>query len=752
MTDAQPVAGRGRIISFYSFKGGVGRTMALANVAFLAAMNGKRVLVMDWDLEAPGLSYYFRGMQEAGAAKALRAAPGVLDLVWNWSSALREMKSMGEAQSLLRRYESGEPFRALTRSLLPDFEDPETGVLHHIGAGSALIATPELVAYEDALARFDWSAFFSEEAGGILLQTLRSWAKSEYDYIFLDSRTGFADVAGICTMQIPDQVALCYIYNRQNIDGIAQVAGAIRSRRGTDIELRAVPMRVSRENTSEEADARGRARKELMRKGGFTVEAVETDQKALAIKQAPNVPFYETIALIASERPRSDPLALDYLNLACQLLGTNFEMPVLFEGWVERVRRRLQSRQAAPDYLLGLRSKDPERAIDEVTQLLENALDEGVDGDGDEEYLQALVTTAMHLGRDADSSLDVETLMGLTLDLLRNLLSRDSDKWGRQFADFLQAYIEQMASVLDDDDLLLLMDEEDALLAGFDGNDVHLRRIENRRRAARTHLYLGHDESAAQVTADLARMVGDLAGRLSGDARLDLLAAEMDIALLRGDISVRGDRLEAARRLYEAGLDLPGAEESNSRLDLARLRFDLHVRLARLPENVISASDAAGHAMEALEWATASNALVLYAVELGEAVLRTKDAAMLEAFVRKAFRPSDRRGSQFIPYHGRNLRAAAGFIHFIRAAVPILGDSEAGHSTLVALLELLVPIVEMLGRRRFGSLAPIKVDVRRELHRLIKALDSDSTETGDYVDRLRVLAERLPVSRSRPRE
>ncbi|OYV04568.1 MAG: hypothetical protein CFE26_16205, partial [Verrucomicrobiales bacterium VVV1] len=36
--------------------------MALANVAFLAACNGLRVLAMDWDLEAPGLVYYFKGL------------------------------------------------------------------------------------------------------------------------------------------------------------------------------------------------------------------------------------------------------------------------------------------------------------------------------------------------------------------------------------------------------------------------------------------------------------------------------------------------------------------------------------------------------------------------------------------------------------------------------------------------------------------------------------------------------------------
>lgn len=51
--------GPGTVVTFYSFKGGTGRTMAMANVAWILATNGKRVLVMDWDLEAPGLHRYF---------------------------------------------------------------------------------------------------------------------------------------------------------------------------------------------------------------------------------------------------------------------------------------------------------------------------------------------------------------------------------------------------------------------------------------------------------------------------------------------------------------------------------------------------------------------------------------------------------------------------------------------------------------------------------------------------------------------
>jgi Mrp family chromosome partitioning ATPase len=49
----------GRILTFYSYKGGTGRSMSLANIAWILAMNGHRVLMIDWDLEAPGLHRWF---------------------------------------------------------------------------------------------------------------------------------------------------------------------------------------------------------------------------------------------------------------------------------------------------------------------------------------------------------------------------------------------------------------------------------------------------------------------------------------------------------------------------------------------------------------------------------------------------------------------------------------------------------------------------------------------------------------------
>lgn len=47
------------IISFYSYKGGVGRSTSLASIAIQCARKGLRILAVDLDLEAPGLSSIF---------------------------------------------------------------------------------------------------------------------------------------------------------------------------------------------------------------------------------------------------------------------------------------------------------------------------------------------------------------------------------------------------------------------------------------------------------------------------------------------------------------------------------------------------------------------------------------------------------------------------------------------------------------------------------------------------------------------
>ena len=46
----------------------------------------------------------------------------------------------------------------------------------------------------------------------------------DYDYILIDSRTGISDTSGMCTVQMPDDLVVCYTLNRQSVRGAAAVA------------------------------------------------------------------------------------------------------------------------------------------------------------------------------------------------------------------------------------------------------------------------------------------------------------------------------------------------------------------------------------------------------------------------------------------------------------------------------------------------------------------------------------------------
>jgi len=47
------------VITFYSYKGGVGRTLALANIAFYLSKFEFNVCILDFDVEAPGIHHKF---------------------------------------------------------------------------------------------------------------------------------------------------------------------------------------------------------------------------------------------------------------------------------------------------------------------------------------------------------------------------------------------------------------------------------------------------------------------------------------------------------------------------------------------------------------------------------------------------------------------------------------------------------------------------------------------------------------------
>ena len=191
----------GRIITFYSYKGGVGRSFALANVAAILAKWGAKVLCVDWDLEAPGLHHFFPSahgkktpngllhLLEAAASKELGSAV-------SWTSCVNKMRvgSSGDSVDLISAGRDAENYVRRVHDL-------------------------------------DWQALYEEEALGEFLEKLRQEWTRDYDFVLLDSRTGLTDIGGVCTIHLPDIVVSVFTANHQSMDGTAYMAKRINEQR-----------------------------------------------------------------------------------------------------------------------------------------------------------------------------------------------------------------------------------------------------------------------------------------------------------------------------------------------------------------------------------------------------------------------------------------------------------------------------------------------------------------------------------------
>lgn len=222
----------GRVTTFYSYKGGSGRSMAMANVAWALATNGEKVLTIDWDLEAPGLHRYFHPFLVDPEQSESR---GLIDRLWEYIDGLGTSETVsGDERFALA--DCADVVQALS---LPG---KSKGCLHFIGAGR------QDEAYSDKVGGLDWATFYARFDGQTFIERFVAWARSRYTHILIDSRTGVADTAGICTTQIPDALVMCMVYNRQSIDGTAAIADSVmRNRQARDLpplDLRIVPCRV----------------------------------------------------------------------------------------------------------------------------------------------------------------------------------------------------------------------------------------------------------------------------------------------------------------------------------------------------------------------------------------------------------------------------------------------------------------------------------------------------------------------------
>jgi MinD-like ATPase involved in chromosome partitioning or flagellar assembly len=198
--------GSNKLVGFFGFKGGLGRTVSAAAAATILAEQGRRVLLIDGDLEAPGLSL------SAAYAEQLLDKPGLVQLLLGNLSAEDAISNAPSVSA------SG-----FTRRVALN------GSLRLIGAGiqrSAGGRGLSTKALGDAMDTLAASASFEgplqeiQDHWNDLVQRLK--ASDEFDVVILDMRTGLSMLTGFMMRSCDVAVFMCGL-NQQNILGTASI-------------------------------------------------------------------------------------------------------------------------------------------------------------------------------------------------------------------------------------------------------------------------------------------------------------------------------------------------------------------------------------------------------------------------------------------------------------------------------------------------------------------------------------------------
>lgn len=207
-----------KTITFYSYKGGVGRTLLLANFAEYLAYCDKRVVIVDFDLEAPGIHLKF-GLDPDSIRNS-----GLVNFI---NTAIKDINSIISLGPYLHSIPT-QPNKQYYKNI------------NIVPAGNA--PSKE---YADEYSKIPWYDLYygfksvhhgaysekdqqnSKNISGfrifLLLQVLIENINPPIDYLLIDSRTGITDIGGTAITVLPDTLVCLFNNNLENIAGLQTV-------------------------------------------------------------------------------------------------------------------------------------------------------------------------------------------------------------------------------------------------------------------------------------------------------------------------------------------------------------------------------------------------------------------------------------------------------------------------------------------------------------------------------------------------
>jgi MinD-like ATPase involved in chromosome partitioning or flagellar assembly len=264
--------------------------MALVNVAADLLARGRKVLLVDFDLEAPGLDTFPMKLD-------CPVSRGLVEMITDYLDSNSD--STPEVQEYV--YQAR-------------IDGVSNGSLWIMPAGR------QDASYDSRFRCIDWQDFYQDQGGFLFFEDLKIQWKQAFnpDYVLIDSRTGHTDTGGICTRQLPDCVVAIFYPNEQNLRGLAPVVQDIRNEESgplkKKIDLHFVMGNVPDMDDEDEILSHACSASEV---------ALHYDELAATIHHFNSLSML-TQRLFLVDRPKSK-IAAEYRQLASAIVRRNLE-------------------------------------------------------------------------------------------------------------------------------------------------------------------------------------------------------------------------------------------------------------------------------------------------------------------------------------------------------------------------------------------------------------------------------------------
>jgi len=317
-----------KVIAFYSFKGGVGRSLAAANFAVYLGRLGLKIVIIDLNLEAPSLV-------EKLHLDMNHDQKGVLSYLLSF----RKSSSPESVESYLVPVAiKGERISYETTIwLMPAGYWPSSK-------------------YQQELSELDWNAVIttkkSENPVGALLDQIR--ALLEPDYVVIDSRGGLSEAKSAINLDLADEIVIFSPLSNENVDAINQLSviiGKESSHResGGKASIKIVFSRVPNASNVENL------RRNCLSRLGDTKEAGIDSSSIFFLASCKQLEYTDKLVLIEpTDNPDVERLVSDYVLLFSGLV------PNLSEKVISDALNKMNNRLLAlsnPDDAEGLISQ-----------------------------------------------------------------------------------------------------------------------------------------------------------------------------------------------------------------------------------------------------------------------------------------------------------------------------------------------------------------------------------------------------------